>query len=93
MKMVLFGEAVVLTKMRTRLIHRPAGILTAGLTKPMLSGMLGLNKAWGYSHLNFSYFKDNIGFFDAEPGDNLYNDNTSRTLDYPSRISATIKWR
>jgi iron complex outermembrane receptor protein len=33
--------------------------------------MLGLNKHWGYSHINFSYFKNNIGLFEAEPENGL----------------------
>lgn len=58
--------------------------INSGYNNTSLSGMLGLNKGWGYSHLNFSYFKDNIGFYDSEPGDPLYtNDGKSRSLDYP----------
>ncbi|MBD1385533.1 TonB-dependent receptor [Mucilaginibacter rigui] len=64
--------------------NTPAGrYINSGFNQTNASGMLGFNKAWGYSHLNFSYFKDNIGFYDAEPGDPLYNTSTSRTLDYP----------
>ncbi|MBK0380185.1 TonB-dependent receptor [Mucilaginibacter segetis] len=55
----------------------------SGFNQTDFSGMLGVNKAWGYSHLNFSYFKNNIGFFDADPGNELYNNSTSRTLEYP----------
>ena len=63
----------------------PAGYyINSGFNNTSLSGMLGLNKEWGYSHLNFSYFKNNIGFNDAEPGDALYTDKaTGRKLDYP----------
>lgn len=63
----------------------PAGYyINSGFNNTNLSGMLGLNKEWGYSHLNFSYFKNNIGFNDAEPGDPLYTDKaTGRKLDYP----------
>lgn len=63
----------------------PAGYyINSGYKNTSLSGMLGLNKSWGYSHLNFSYFKNNIGFYDSDPGDPLYtNDGTSRHLDYP----------
>ncbi|MCC8410904.1 TonB-dependent receptor [Mucilaginibacter sp. UR6-1] len=39
----------------------------SGFNETNISGMLGLNKQWGYSHINFSYFKNNIGFFDADP--------------------------
>jgi iron complex outermembrane receptor protein len=57
--------------------------VNSGFNQTNASGMLGVNKPWGYSHLNFSYFKNNIGFYDAEPGDPLYTTSTSRTLDYP----------
>lgn len=64
--------------------NTPAGYYqNSGFNQTNFSGMLGVNKTWGYSHLNFSYFKNNIGFFDAEPGDELYSNNTSRTIDYP----------
>jgi len=66
--------------------NTPAGrFQNSGFNQTNASGMLGLNKDWGYSHLNFSYYKNNIGFFDAEPGDELYNNSTSRTLDYPKQ--------
>ncbi|AMR31004.1 energy transducer TonB [Mucilaginibacter sp. PAMC 26640] len=64
--------------------NTPAGYYqNSGFNQTNFSGMLGVNKSWGYSHLNFSYFKDNIGFFDAEPGDELYSTSTSRTIEYP----------
>jgi iron complex outermembrane receptor protein len=59
--------------------------INSGFNQTNLSGMLGVNKPWGYSHLNFSYFKNNIGFYDAEPGDPLYTTATDRTLDYPKQ--------
>lgn len=37
----------------------------SGFNEGDFNGMIGLNKAWGYSHLNFSYFKNNIGFFEG----------------------------
>jgi iron complex outermembrane receptor protein len=55
----------------------------SGYNNTSLSGMLGLNKEWGYSHLNLEYFKNNIGFYDSEPGDPLYTNDKTRTLDYP----------
>ncbi|QJD94832.1 TonB-dependent receptor [Mucilaginibacter robiniae] len=57
--------------------------INSGYNNTSLSGMLGLNKQWGYSHLNFEYFKNNIGFNDADPGDPLYTNDKSRTLDFP----------
>lgn len=38
----------------------------SGFNETSLSGMLGLNKAWGYSHINISSFKNIIGFYDPE---------------------------
>jgi iron complex outermembrane receptor protein len=55
----------------------------SGYNNTNISGMLGLNKSWGYSHLNFSYYKNNIGFFDPESVDELYTDEHSRKLDFP----------
>ena len=55
----------------------------SGFNNTNLSGMLGLNKSWGYSHLNFSYYKNNIGFSDPESVDDLYTTEHSRTLDFP----------
>lgn len=64
--------------------NTPAGrFINSGYNNTSLSGMLGLNKEWGYSHLNFSYWKDNIGFHDADPGDELYETQKNRTLDFP----------
>lgn len=57
--------------------------INSGYNNTNFSGMLGLNKKWGYSHLNFSYLKNNIGFHEAEPGDPLYTNTQTRTLDYP----------
>ncbi|GAB2988403.1 TonB-dependent receptor [Mucilaginibacter puniceus] len=57
--------------------------INSGYNNTSLSGMLGLNKKWGYSHLNFSYLKNNIGFHEAEPGDELYTTDQTRTLDFP----------
>ncbi|WP_239468736.1 TonB-dependent receptor [Sphingobacterium multivorum] len=66
--------------------NTPAGRYgNSGFNTSNFSGMLGLNKQWGYSHLNFSYLKNNIGFYDAEPGDPLYINSKSRTLDFPKQ--------
>ena len=66
--------------------NTPAGrYINSGFNNANFSGMLGLNKQWGYSHLNFSYLKNNIGFYDADPGDPLYNVSKSRTLDFPKQ--------
>lgn len=66
----------------------------SGFNETDLSGMIGLNKSWGYSHLNVSNFKNNIGFYDPtldnsgnfvkEDGSPFTNgDYTNRTLEYP----------
>ena len=36
----------------------------SGFNETDLSGMVGLNKSWGYSHLNVSNFSNNIGFYE-----------------------------
>jgi len=36
----------------------------SGFNETDFSGMLGLNKSWGYAHLNFSTFRNNIGFYE-----------------------------
>ncbi|WP_158827942.1 TonB-dependent receptor [Mucilaginibacter lacusdianchii] len=62
----------------------PAGYFpNSGFNNTNLNGMLGLNKSWGYSHLNFSYYRNNVGFFDPESADDLYTNEKSRTLDFP----------
>lgn len=66
----------------------------SGYNETDFSGMVGLNKSWGYSHLNVSNFHNNIGFYDPfldgngnfvkENGDPFLNsDFKSRSLDYP----------
>ncbi|MFD2285516.1 TonB-dependent receptor [Pedobacter petrophilus] len=66
----------------------------SGFNETDLSGMVGLNKSWGYSHLNVSSFRNNIGFYDPsldangnfvkEDGDPFLNSEfKSRSLEYP----------
>ncbi len=66
----------------------------SGYNETNLSGMIGLNKAWGYSHINVSYFKNNIGFYDPAfdaSGNYVRDDGTAftqsdyknRTLEFP----------
>ncbi len=43
----------------------------SGFNETNVSGMLGFNKQWGYSHINFSYFKNNIGLYEAEAENGL----------------------
>lgn len=66
----------------------------SGFNETDLSGMVGLNKSWGYTHLNVSNFRNNIGFYEPtldadgnfvkEDGDPFTNsDYKNRTLEYP----------
>jgi len=66
----------------------------SGFNETDLNGMLGLNKSWGYSHLTFSSFKNNIGFYDPQfnaagqyvnDGGIAFTDKDykSRTIDFP----------
>ena len=36
----------------------------SGYKETSAEAMIGFNKSWGYSHLNVSYFKNDIGFYD-----------------------------
>lgn len=68
----------------------------SGFNETDLSAMVGLNKSWGYSHLNFSSFRNNIGFYEPnidkngaflnEDGDPFTNkDYKNRILDFPKQ--------
>ncbi|RDC54116.1 TonB-dependent receptor [Pedobacter chinensis] len=73
----------------------PAGYFpNSGFNETDLSGMIGLNKSWGYTHLNVSSFRNNIGFYEPavddlgnfvkEDGEAfITSDFKSRELDYP----------
>ncbi|WP_316798942.1 TonB-dependent receptor [Pedobacter frigidisoli] len=73
----------------------PAGYFpNSGFNETDLSGMVGLNKSWGYTHLNVSSFRNNIGFYDPSLDANgnfvkedgeafMTSDYKSRDLDYP----------
>src|SRR3546814_12738403 len=48
----------------------PAGYVhNTAFNETNFSGMLGLNKRWGYSHLNLSGYKGNLGFPEHEDHD------------------------
>lgn len=66
----------------------------SGFNETDLSGMVGLNKSWGYTHLNVSSFRNNIGFYEPALDDNgnfvkengktfINSDFKNRELDYP----------
>ncbi|WP_316737898.1 TonB-dependent receptor [Pedobacter aquatilis] len=75
--------------------NTPTGYFpNSGFNETALSGMIGLNKSWGYTHLNVSNFRNNIGFFEGDTDANgnfvkeggdpfLDGDFKNRTLDYP----------
>ncbi|MFN3529232.1 MAG: TonB-dependent receptor [Bacteroidia bacterium] len=54
-----------------------------------LSGAIGINKKWGYSHINLSSFDQNIGFFPGAIGRPLgyrvVDDGNSRNIALPSQ--------
>lgn len=66
----------------------------SGFNETDLSGMVGLNKSWGYTHLNVSNFRNNIGFYEPALDDNgnfvkedgaafITSDFKNRDLDFP----------
>ncbi|WP_316826728.1 TonB-dependent receptor [Pedobacter miscanthi] len=66
----------------------------SGFNETDLSGMVGLNKSWGYTHLNISNFHNNIGFYEPNLDDNgnfvkddgsafSNSDYKNRTLEFP----------
>ncbi|GAB3923539.1 TonB-dependent receptor [Mucilaginibacter myungsuensis] len=75
--------------------NTPGGYFpNSGFNETNFSGMVGVNKSWGFSHLNFSYFKNNIGFYepnldangqfvDEDGNDYTDKDYKSRALAYP----------
>ena len=75
----------------------PTGYVpNSGFNETDFNGQIGLNKKWGYAHLDASSFRTNIGFYEparneagqliGEDG-NTYTDaqNKDRTLDYPKQ--------
>lgn len=74
----LTGNSLMLTGNENGLVWRARGSYSnaysfktptgyfpnSGYNETNLSGMIGLNKEWGYSNINVSYFKNNIGFYD-----------------------------
>lgn len=68
----------------------------SGFNEKSFSGMVGLNKSWGFAHFNFSSFRNNIGFYEPvvnDAGEFLNEDGEtftksqlkSRTLEYPKQ--------
>jgi iron complex outermembrane receptor protein len=68
----------------------------SGFNETNFEGQIGLNKKWGYAHLNASSFRTNIGFYEPARNDagqlvdedgNTFTDarNKDRTLAYPKQ--------
>jgi len=68
----------------------------SGFNETNFEGQIGLNKKWGYAHLDASSFRTNIGFYEPERNDagrlvdeegNTFSDsqNKDRTLAYPKQ--------
>ncbi|RYF13813.1 MAG: TonB-dependent receptor, partial [Flavobacteriales bacterium] len=47
--------------------YKDKTVPNAGFNETNVSGMLGLNKTWGYAHLNLSRFNTNIGLVEEGP--------------------------
>ena len=62
--------------------NAPGGrIANTGYNETSLSGQLGLNKKWGYAHLNVSSFRNNIGLPDfARNADGGFEDENGNSL-------------
>jgi iron complex outermembrane receptor protein len=68
----------------------------SGFNETNFEGQIGLNKKWGYAHLDASSFRTNIGFYEparneagqlVDEDGNTFSDaqNKDRTLDYPKQ--------
>jgi iron complex outermembrane receptor protein len=68
----------------------------SGFNETNFSGQIGLNKNWGYAHLDASSFRNNIGFYEparneagqlVDEDNNVFTDNQNkdRTLAYPKQ--------
>ncbi|WP_432714455.1 TonB-dependent receptor [Pedobacter sp.] len=48
----------------------PVGYVpNSGFNETSFNGQIGLNKSWGYAHLDFSSFRNNIGFYEPDLND------------------------
>ncbi len=50
--------------------YKGATVPNSGFNETNISGMIGLNKIWGYSHLNLSRFNTNVGLVENGPDAN-----------------------
>lgn len=62
--------------------NAPGGrIANTGFSESNLSGQIGLNKKWGYTHLNISSFRNKVGLPDFSRNDNgLFEDENGEIL-------------
>ncbi|WP_129715343.1 TonB-dependent receptor [Pedobacter sp. SYP-B3415] len=49
--------------------YKSAAVPNSGFDETNGSALLGLNKTWGYSHLNLSWFNTNVGLVEEGPDD------------------------
>jgi len=68
----------------------------SGFNETNFSAMLGLNRSWGYSHVNASFFRNNIGFYEpafdsqgnyVDAAGNRFTDRDfkNRSLEFPKQ--------
>lgn len=63
----------------------------SGFNETDFSGMLGLNKTWGYAHLNLSRFSTNIGLVEEGPDqDGNFLDEDGNVIDQASARTRSI---
>lgn len=63
----------------------------SGFNEANVSGMLGLNKSWGYAHLNLSRFNTNVGLVEDGPAtDGFFRDENGNVIDKTDGLKRTI---
>ena len=61
--------------------YRDHTVPNSGFNETNFSGMLGLNKTWGYAHLNLSRFNTNVGLVEEGPdGEGNYLDEDGNVI-------------
>lgn len=63
----------------------------SGFNEANVSGMLGLNKSWGYAHLNLSRFNTNVGLVEDGPAtDRFFRDENGKVINKTEGLKRTI---
>jgi iron complex outermembrane receptor protein len=63
----------------------------SGFNETNISGMLGLNKTWGYAHLNLSRFNTNVGLVEHGPAaDGFFRDENDNVINKTEGQKRTI---